>query len=120
MRDSEANESGAAGALAAGGLAALLTGACCVAPLILVSVGLGGAWLASLQRLEPYRPLFAGAALLALAFAWRRIYRPQAECMPGEACAVPRVKRGHRLALWAVAAVLVAMLGFPYVAPFFY
>ena len=107
-------------ALTAGGMAALLSGACCVAPLLLVSAGLGGAWLANLQLLEPYRPLFIGVALAALGFAGWRIYRPAPECGPGEVCAVPRVRRGFRIAFWVVSALLVAMLGFPYLAPLLY
>lgn len=107
-------------ALAAGGIAALLAGACCVVPLVLVSVGLGGAWLANLQLLEPYRPLFVGVALAALGFAGWRIYRPVAECKPGEVCAVPQVRRRYRAGFWIVAALLLAMVGFPYVAPLLY
>lgn len=107
-------------ALTTGGVAALLTGACCVAPFVLVSVGLGGAWLANLQLLAPYRPLFVAVALAALGFAGWRIYRPAAEGRPGEACAVPRARRGYRIGFWSVAALLVVMLGFPYLAPLFY
>ncbi len=107
-------------ALTAGGIAALLTGTCCVVPLLLVSVGAGGAWLAHLRALEPYRWIFIGAALVALAFAWRRIYRPAAECKSGEVCAVPQIKRGYKIGFWVVAVLLLFMAGFPYVAPFFY
>lgn len=104
-------------ALTAGGVAALLAGACCVAPLVLVTAGLGGAWLADFQLLEPYRPLFIGIALAALGFAGWRIYRPAAECGPGEVCAVPKVRRSFRIGFWVVAALLLTMLGFPYFAP---
>ena len=105
--------------LTVGGIAALLVGACCVAPLVLVSVGLGGAWLANLQSLAPYRPGFIAVALAALGFAGWRIYR-RAECKPGEVCAVPQVRRGYKIGFWLVAALLFAMLGFPYLAPLFY
>ena len=104
-------------ALTAGGIAALLAGACCVAPFVLVTAGLGGAWLANFQWLEPYRPLFIGIALAALGFAGWRIYRPAAECGPREVCAVPGVRRGLRIGFWIVAALLLTMVGFPYVAP---
>lgn len=104
-------------ALTAGGIAALLAGACCVAPLLLVTAGLGGAWLANFQLLEPYQPLFIGIALAALGFAGWRIYRPAAECGPGQVCAVPAVRRGFRIGFWIVAALLLTMLGFPYFAP---
>jgi mercuric ion transport protein len=107
-------------ALAAGGIAALLTGTCCVFPLVLVSVGAGGAWLAHLRAFEPYRWIFIGAAVVALVFAWKRIYRPAAECKPGEICAVPQVRRGYRIGFWAVVGLLAFMAGFPYVAPLFY
>ena len=43
------------GALAAGGLAAILASACCLGPLILVLLGFSGAWIANLAVLEPYR-----------------------------------------------------------------
>lgn len=107
-------------ALTAGGIAALLAGACCVAPLVLVSVGLGGAWLANFQLLEPYRPGFIGVALAALGFAGWRIYRPVAACAPGQVCAVPGVRRGYKIGFWIVAVLLVGMLAFPYLAPFLY
>ena len=107
-------------ALTAGGIAALLTGACCVAPLVLVSAGLGGAWLASLQLFEPYRPVFIALALAALGFAGWRIYRPAAACAPGEVCAVARIRRGYKIGFWIVAALLIAMLAFPYLAPLLY
>lgn len=106
--------------LTAGGLAALLAGACCVAPLVLVSVGLSGAWLASFQVLEPYRPAFISIATAALAFAGWRIYRPVAKCAPGEVCAVPGIRRGYKIGFWIVLALLAGMVGFPYLAPLLY
>lgn len=64
------------GALVGGGLAAILASACCLGPLVLVTLGFSGAWIGNLTALEPYRPLFIGVALVAMGFAWRRIYRP--------------------------------------------
>jgi mercuric ion transport protein len=113
-------ESGSAPALAAGGLAALLSGACCLGPLALVSLGVTGAWLADLRLLEPYRPALLGAAAIALAFAWKRIYRPAAACKPGEVCAIPRVKRAYKIGFWTVSALLLLMLVYPYFLPLFY
>ena len=107
-------------ALAAGGIAALLAGACCLGPFILVSIGFGGAWLANFQLLEPYRPFLIALALAALAFAAWRIYRPAEVCEPGTACAVPRVRRGYKVGFWIVGALLVLTLALPYYAPLFY
>jgi mercuric ion transport protein len=110
---------GESSALAVGGIAALLVGACCVAPIVLVAIGLGGAWLANLAALEPYRPVFSAITLACLAFAWRRIYRPASACKPGETCAVPAVKRSYKIGFWTVAVLLVVMFSFPYAASFF-
>lgn len=107
-------------ALAAGGIAALLAGACCLGPFVLVSIGFGGAWISNFQVLEPYRPLFIAVALAALVFAGWRIYRPAAACEPGTVCALPRVRRGYKIGFWIVAALLLLTLTFPYYASLLY
>lgn len=106
--------------LTIGGLAAVLASACCLGPLILVSVGLSGAWIGQLPRLEPLRPLFLGVSLVALFFAYRRIFHPMAACQPGDLCSAPVVRRGYKTVFWIVVALVVAAFGFPYVAPWFY
>lgn len=58
------------GALAGGGFAAILASTCCLGPLVLVTLGFSGAWIGSLTLLEPYRPIFLGAALVLLAFVF--------------------------------------------------
>lgn len=108
------------GMLAAGGLAAILASACCLGPLILVMLGVSGAWIADLTVLEPYRPIFIGAALVALFFAYRRIFKPATACKPGEVCARPRVRTAYKMIFWGVSALVVIALAFPYVLPLFY
>ncbi|MDE2150563.1 MAG: mercuric ion transporter MerT [Gammaproteobacteria bacterium] len=113
-------DAGGSKALAAGGLAAILASTCCLGPLLLVSLGFSGAWIGNLTLLEPYWPIFIGVALLAMFFAYRRIFRPQAECRPGEACALPRTRRLYKTLFWIVAALVLVALAFPYVLPLFY
>ena len=113
-------QSHAKGALFAGGLAAILASSCCLGPLILLSLGVSGAWIGNLSLLEPYRPYFIGAALLALFFAYRRVFRPASACKPGEMCAVPHVNLTYKILFWIVAALIVVALSFPYIAPLFY
>lgn len=108
------------GALAVGGLAAILASTCCLGPLVLITLGVSGAWIGNLTALEPYRPWFIGAALIALFFAWRRIFRPVQVCATEAACAVPQVRRRYRTLFWIVAALVLIAIGFPYVMPFFY
>lgn len=109
-----------AGSLAAGGFTAFLASACCAGPLVLLSLGLSGAWVSNLTLLEPYQPWFLGAAILALFFACRRIYRPAAACKPGEVCAVPATRRAYKITFWVVVALVGVGLGFPLIAPLFY
>ncbi|MGC9291748.1 MAG: mercuric ion transporter MerT [Acidobacteriaceae bacterium] len=106
--------------LAVGGLAAVLASTCCLGPLLLIVLGFSGAWIGNLSRLEPYRPLFIAVALVALFFAWRRIYRPAEKCLPGEVCALPQTNRLYKVLFWAVAVLVLVALSFPYVAPLFY
>ena len=115
------NRSTGRAALFAGGLAAILASTCCLAPLALITAGFSGAWIANLTLLEPYRPFLIGAALIALGFAWRRIWRSdEVACAPGAICAVPRVRKSYKLLFGIVAALVLATLGFPYTAPWFY
>lgn len=104
-----------------GGLSAILASTCCLGPLVLVTLGASGAWIGNLKVLEPYRFVFVGSALIALFFAYRRVFaRPGEACAPGEVCAVPRVRSAYKLVFWVVAALVAIALGFPYVLPLFY
>ena len=108
------------GALFVGGLAAILASTCCLGPLVLVALGLSGAWIGNLTLLEPYRPLFIGCALVALFVAGRRIFQPAQACEPGEVCAVPQIRRTYKIIFGIVAALVLVALVYPYVAKFFY
>lgn len=108
------------GALFAGGLAAILASTCCLGPLILVTLGISGAWIGNLTLLEPYRPIFIGASLIALFFAWRSIFRPAEACAPDQVCAIPRVRTTYKIIFGVVCALVLVAIGFPYVMPFFY
>jgi mercuric ion transport protein len=110
----------AKGALVAGGIAAVLASTCCLGPLVLVMLGVSGAWISNLTVLEPYRPVLIGLAIVALFFAYRRIFRPAQACRPGEICAVPQVKATYKMIFWGVSALVVIALAFPYILPLFY
>ena len=120
----EMDESGSdrtgSGALLVGGVAAILASTCCLGPLVLVALGLSGAWIGNLTLLEPYRPFFIGGALVALFFAGRRIFRPARSCQPGEVCAVPRTRRIYKIVFGIVSALVLVALLYPYVAKLFY
>lgn len=108
------------GALVAGAVAAILASTCCLGPLVLVMLGVSGAWIGNLTLLEPYRPVFIGGALIALLLAYRRIYRPAQACKAGEVCSVPRVRTAYKMIFWVVAALIGVAAVFPFVLPLFY
>lgn len=105
--------------LMAGALAAVGASVCCVGPLVLLALGIGGAWIAHLTALEPLRPWFIVATLLFLGLAFRRLYLQPQVCEPGQACADPIILKRQRLMFWAVAVTLLALLSVPWLAPFF-
>ncbi len=121
---SELNKSNAAqggkGLLVAGILTAVGASICCVGPLVLLALGVSGAWIGSLTALEPYRPIFIGLTLLFLALAFYRLYFARRACTPGSACANPRTLKHQRLAFWIVTVLVLGLISVPWLAPLFY
>src|SRR5437667_5725050 len=92
----------ARGSLVAGVLAAIGASVCCVGPLILLALGIGGTWVGNLTAMEPYRPIFIGLTLLFLGLAFRKLYLVPQVCVPGTPCADPRTIKRQRLTFWIV------------------
>jgi mercuric ion transport protein len=98
-------------------LAAIAGSLCCVAPLVLITLGISGAWISQLTALEPYRPIFIGVMAVFMGLAFRQLYIVPARCAPGEACANPRLQRRQRRIFWVVVVGLAALIAFPWYAP---
>jgi mercuric ion transport protein len=86
----------AKGSLVAGVVAGIGASVCCVGPLVLLALGISGAWIGNLTALEPYRPIFIGLTLLFLGLAFRKLYLVPRACTPENDCAEPRVIRRQR------------------------
>lgn len=108
--------------LIGGVTAAIAASLCCIGPLALVMLGAGGAWVANLAVLGPFRPFFLGVAVIFLFFAWRKIYRAPAAvaCAPGSLCAMPQTNQVYKVLFWIVAALVGLAMVSPYIAPLFY
>lgn len=105
--------------LFAGVLAAIGASVCCVGPLVLLTLGIGGAWIADLTAMEPLRPWLIATALAFLGLAFRRLYLQRQACEPGAACAQPIVLKRQRRIFWIVALALLVLLSVPWLASFF-
>ncbi len=110
------------GWFAAGGLlGAVLASACCVGPLLLLGVGISGAWIGNLTALEPFKPLFAVGALGFTAAGFQQFYfRKPVVCGPSSYCARPASARITKTALWAALALVLAALTIDWWAPLVY
>lgn len=96
--------------------AALAASVCCVVPLVLVLLGISGAWIANLTALDAWRPWSVGATLLCLVWAAWQLYGPKSRCRADGSCMSPDVLARRRRWFWiAVGAILVLLL-FPYYA----
>ncbi len=100
-------------------IGAVAASICCVGPLVLLALGVGGAWVSSLTVLEPYRPFLILITLSFLGYAFYRVYRkPEAEeCEDGSYCANPKSDRINKISLWIVTVLVLGLIAFPYVVP---
>ena len=112
--------------LVVGGVAsALAASSCCIVPLVLVSVGVSGAWIGHLTALAPYQPVFILLAVACLGAGYWVVYRPTVKAGVGSVCATPRWGRFVMRAVWIkaflwIGSVLVVLsVGVDYGLPLF-
>ena len=105
--------------VAAGGiLGAIAASSCCIAPLVLFSLGISGAWIGNLTALAPYQPYFIAATLACLGYGYWLVYRPsKVACAEGSACARPLPNRFVMFGLILATFLVAGALGFDLLAP---
>lgn len=104
----------------AGVLAGISASFCCVGPLVLLSLGFGGGWLAYLTAFEPARPVLLALAMLFIGLTFRQLYFVPKTCEPGQSCPDRAAIARQRLMFWVVTIPLLGLLAFPWFAPLFY
>lgn len=107
--------------MAAGGLlGALAASSCCILPLILFGLGVSGAWIGNFTQLARYQPYFIAATIGFLGYGYWLVYRSsQVACADGEACARPLPNLLTKAGLILATILVVAALGFDFLAPLF-
>ena len=106
--------------LVGGVLAAIGATACCFGPLLVVTLGFGGAWAARMKSLEALQPIFIVLTVAFMGFAFHRLFIRPKQCAPGESCELPQVLKRQRIAFWIVAVAILFMATFPLFADYFY
>ena len=107
--------------LAGGGvLGALAASSCCLVPLALFGLGVGGAWIGYLTRLAPYQPYFLAVAAGCVGFGyWLRQRSEKIACSDGEICARSVPNRMVAIGLVFATILIVAALTLDLLAPLF-
>ena len=102
-------------------IAAVLASSCCIGPLLLVALGVSGAWIGNLTVLEAYQPVFVLITVAFLAFGFWQVYiKPKRACSDGEVCARPFTGRLVKFILWAATGLVALAMTIDYWAPLFY
>lgn len=110
------------GFVVTGGLiGAILASSCCVAPLALVMLGIGGAWVGNLTALAPYQWIFLLAAVVCLGVGFRLVYfQPKANCVEGSYCDNPKSSIVIKTVLWIGTALVIAAIAVNLLTPLLY
>ncbi|HHT9155870.1 MAG TPA: mercuric transporter MerT family protein [Candidatus Tripitaka sp. YC43] len=94
-------------------LTAILASSCCIGPLVLAAIGVGGA--SFFAPIAKYRPIFIGITFALIGVSYYFIYGRKRACCPGES-----TKRRWRqeVPLWIITAVAVGLVAFTYTKEF--
>lgn len=104
--------------LAGGGVVgALLASACCVLPLTLFSLGIGGAWIGQLTALAPYKPWFWAAGALFVAGGFVSAWRGRRACRTDGGCPPSLLQRVTSALLGFAALLLILVALWPWILP---
>lgn len=104
-----------------GALGAILASSCCVVPLLLVTLGISGAWIGNLTVLEPYKWAFIAVTAVFLTLGFWYVYFRQADpCEDGTYCARPEAGLIVKTALWLAATLIALSATVDWWAPLFY
>lgn len=106
--------------LIGGVLAGIGASACCIGPLLLLSMGIGGAWIAHLTALEPYRPVFIALTVLFLGWTFWKLYLVPQSCAIDDNCIADRTRKAQRVLFWVLLPVVLLLVVSPWILPFFY
>lgn len=101
-------------------IGAITASLCCIGPLLLLALGISGAWISAFTQLEFLRPIGIVITLIFLMLAFWRLYLTPQRCSIDKPCAKPGNLRVQRLIFWVITLLLILLLTFPWYAFLFY
>ena len=102
-----------------GVLGALAMTSCCILPLILVSFGVTGVFIAQLGALYQYKWITFALSAAFIGYGFYKAYRPiPAEACADGTCARPMNRTLMRSILWIATGVVAIAMIFPYLTPY--
>jgi mercuric ion transport protein len=101
-------------------LAGIGASACCVGPLLLLSLGISGAWIGHLTALEPYRPVFIALTVMFLGLAFWKLYLAPQTCGGTADCISRSTRHIQRVFFWISVLIALAFMASPWILPMFY
>jgi mercuric ion transport protein len=107
------------GATGFGVLGALAMTSCCILPLVLVSFGVTGVFIAQLGALYAYKWYTFTLSAAFLGYGFYKAFKPVGPDSCGDGtCARPINRKVMRVTLWAAAAIVAVAMVFPYITQF--
>ena len=101
-------------------IATAVASLCCIAPLILLALGVSGVWISTLTQWELLRPIGVIVAIIFLILAYWKLYTAPKQCANTKSCAAPLILRRQRQIFWVIVTVVILLLAFPWYAFMFY
>jgi mercuric ion transport protein len=98
-------------------LGAIAASSCCIAPLMLFSLGISGAWIGNLTALAPYQPYFIAATVACLGYGYWLVYRRNKIVCAEGACARPLPNRIVKAGLVLATILAAGAIAFDLFAP---
>ena len=102
-----------------GALGALAMTSCCILPLVLVSFGVTGVFIAQLGVLYQYKWITFALSAACIGYGFYKAYRPiPTEACADGTCARPMNRKLMRSILWIATAIVTVAMIFPYLTPY--
>jgi mercuric ion transport protein len=91
---------------------AIMSMVCCVGPLVLSALGLGGG--AVLAQLTPFRWYWIAISVVMLGIGFYLTYRPRKVACEDGTCKIERAGRWNKIAVWSATVAVAVMVALPY------